>query len=473
MNPEFRRNIWLQLTPERLIVLPAVLALVLVAVSVFGRDAVIVASWYTAAVLSLMWGARLASASVLGEVAGRTWDWQRSSTLSGWQMAWGKLFGATVYPWYGVGVALVAALVAAQVQPGTIQWLPEHLLPSLARDWIRLILSALFGQAVALMLALVLLARGGEAGRTNRLSAEVGGYVAGLTACVLAGGVAREDLFSQVDWFHWRPGNAVVELASLAFWAGWAVIGAWRLMARELQIPLRPWAWPVFVATASLWAAGLLPTAALLRDHISIQPSLPWESGLVEAALRCFVAVAVASLATWAGALTDAKSPVQLRRLQSALQQRRFDQVPALAPPWVLGLPVLAAAVAGYLLVWILLRRPGVIESSLGGTFRLWQPPLAALSLLLFLVRDIGLIYALAPYDGRKRRIPAFVYLAILYGILPGVGISVGWHWLLPALIPLASAGAGSFLSLGVLALEAAGGVVLGALALRRVLGPR
>lgn len=473
MNPEFRRNVWLQLTPERLIVLPAVLALVLVALSVFGRDAVIVASWYVAAVLGLMWGARLASASVLGEVAGRTWDWQRSSALTGWQMVWGKLFGATVYTWYGVGLALVAALVAAQVQPSTVQWLPEQPLAGIARDWIRLILSALFGQAVALMLALVLLSRGGEAGRANRLSAEVGGYVVGLAACVLAGSVAREDLVRQVDWFHWRPGNLVVELASLAFWAGWAVIGAWRLMARELQIPLRPWAWPAFVATASLWAAGLLPAAALLRDHISIQPSLPWERTLVEAALRCFVAVAVAALATWVGALIDAKSPVQLRRLQSALQQRRFDQALSIAPSWVLGLPVLAAAVAGYLLVWFLLRRPGMIESSPGGTFRLWQPPLAALSLILFLVRDIGLMYALAPDDGRKRRIPAVVYLAILYGVLPGVVISIGWHWLLVALIPLASAGAGSALGLAVLSLEAAAGMAMGAFALRRVLGPR
>jgi len=119
MNPELQRNIWLNLTTWRLIGMPVVLGMVFFSVAwsvgllspgSWLEAVAPVARWFYVA-LVIVWGTWLAARAVVGEIRDRTWDGQRLSTLHPWTMLWGKLFGATIFVWYGGAMCLTVILL--------------------------------------------------------------------------------------------------------------------------------------------------------------------------------------------------------------------------------------------------------------------------------------------------------------------------------------------------------------------------
>ena len=103
MNPELQRNLWLEITPHRLVLLPAVILASGALLHALDPSNTIVRSiaLFGFIILTMVWGARQAANSVLEEARDRTWDIQRMAALSPWSMTWGKLAGATVMSWYG------------------------------------------------------------------------------------------------------------------------------------------------------------------------------------------------------------------------------------------------------------------------------------------------------------------------------------------------------------------------------------
>ena len=103
MNPEFRRNLWLELSTHRLLAAPLVIALITaLIVAASPRDALDNLSRAAAAgfaAMVLLWGTQLAGASVVEEARDRTWDAQRMSAIGPWTMTWGKLLGAPAFAW--------------------------------------------------------------------------------------------------------------------------------------------------------------------------------------------------------------------------------------------------------------------------------------------------------------------------------------------------------------------------------------
>ena len=101
LNPELQRNLWLQWSPARALLMPAVLALIAAFIVVSGngeytvRSALANGFSFLAAVLVLPYGVYLGVGSIAWEIRERTWDQQRLSSLGPWQMAWGKLLGTT------------------------------------------------------------------------------------------------------------------------------------------------------------------------------------------------------------------------------------------------------------------------------------------------------------------------------------------------------------------------------------------
>ncbi|MCK5620806.1 MAG: hypothetical protein KAJ11_00850, partial [Alphaproteobacteria bacterium] len=82
MNPEFRRNLLLELTLHRLVAMPLILLLLYGAAGLIDYgDTVSGIAGFVILILLVAWGSRLAADAVLGEVAGRTWDSQRMSAL--------------------------------------------------------------------------------------------------------------------------------------------------------------------------------------------------------------------------------------------------------------------------------------------------------------------------------------------------------------------------------------------------------
>ena len=128
INPEFRRNLWLELSPQRLVLMVSVLGIIAALTVYLGNDLVKEGSTAHAllivfSALGLMlaggWGSFTALASINSEVAERTWDQQRLSALSPWQMAWGKLLGASIYPWLGGLLCAAVVLVSGLLLPNS------------------------------------------------------------------------------------------------------------------------------------------------------------------------------------------------------------------------------------------------------------------------------------------------------------------------------------------------------------------
>ena len=122
MNPEFQRNLWLEAGPRRLawtgVVLAAIFGAALLVGGNYPLRAVGTAGIGVFLVCGLLWGPRIAGRAVAEEVMQRTWDFQRLSALTPWQMTWGKLFGAASLSWVAALVGLVLAVVAASLTGG-------------------------------------------------------------------------------------------------------------------------------------------------------------------------------------------------------------------------------------------------------------------------------------------------------------------------------------------------------------------
>ncbi len=83
LNPEFRRNLWLELTPHRLIAMPVILFAIFVLSALieetsknWGLRSASISAFYA---IVYLWGTRRAAATQADEVRARTWDAQRMS----------------------------------------------------------------------------------------------------------------------------------------------------------------------------------------------------------------------------------------------------------------------------------------------------------------------------------------------------------------------------------------------------------
>jgi hypothetical protein len=443
MNPEFRRNLWLEFSTERLLIIPAVVILSLIAISgTLGRPAAITFATYGAIAIAIVWGCTLSSSSFLGEITGRTWDMQRASSMSGWQMTWGKLFGSTSYPWYGVAIVFVA-------------WLSLDGPTSFSRnEWLVLLPAAVLAHAVALIAALYVAIDGRVHVRSARQAAAVG-VLAGIASLQASRALAAA---TAPDWYLLSLDRRWVVVASALFLCAWAIVGAWRAMSAALQIPLRAWAWPLFLVTMSVWLAGFArgddPDTLVSR--------------------RLYLALAMTWIATWIAALVDTKSPVRLRQWRAAVSSGDAGQIFARTPAWVIGLPVVVVAAAGVALTDRLGLGPSrlfgslsTVEALLGDLMTRSGGWLTLAAAFLFLWRDIAIMYW-SGLIGRGRRVPALIYLAGLYILVPATLLSLDALTLLPAFAPMPFANGIFDIAFIVLVLQVVAATAIAAHAIRR-----
>jgi len=395
-NPEFRRHVWLELTPHRLVAMPLTLGLLLAFIYLTattaefdgGAAAASAALWIFGGLL-ILWGTRLAGDAVTEEVRGRTWDQQRMSALPPWQLTWGKLLGGPIFPWYGAALCACVALTLGSAP-----------LPRRAAEVALLAALAVLLHAAAVITSLLALRKGAT------LPARTGGLLP-LLAFFIAMPVLQATLTDaawseQLAWFGLRPTVFLAFLTSMLAFAGWAVLGVHRLMRAELQVRGTPLVWLAFLAFSMTWAAGLVPPELGVGE-----PSTPLTP------TRLLVAYAVAHGAIYALAFAESKQPVVFRRLlwfHSHGQRERFlDELPL----WLVSVPVAGVAVAALVLQG---------EPAVSG---LQKQTVVGLALLG--TRDLALLLALN-FGKRAQRadVAGLVYLLVLYALAPGVANALG-----------------------------------------------
>ncbi|MEX0923314.1 MAG: hypothetical protein WDZ84_11100 [Rhodovibrionaceae bacterium] len=409
-NPEFRRNLWIELRLHRLIAMPAIVALVAALLISLDSSLGILRSSALAAFYGVvfLWGGRCAASAIAGEVNGRTWELQRMTALGAWSMAWGKLFGCTAFIWYG-GLMILAlfgyASVARREMPleGALYFAGME------------IAAGILVQAVALSISLILLSKKPRSETLPVTFSQLIGLAAVLVMAwrpefglVL---VPRWEAFGAASWYGFAIQLHHFAFASVAVFAAWAVFGVYRLMRAELQFEGAPWGWPLFTLFVIAYLFGFLKGGEMFGV----------KSGLV---VGFFVALAAAYISVFA----DHNGPLRYRAIFAALEAGRPRLALRRLPRWLPSVLLLAIFAGGamtaadfdlFALGPLQLR---VLEPEIGRLSRLWVA-----AAVLFALRDIGFVLLLNAWGHRRPDLTAFVYLVVLYG--PAV-------WLLQLVAP-------------------------------------
>jgi hypothetical protein len=413
MNPEFRRNLLLEMTPYRLAVMPVVLLLLYGAAGLSGDPEAV--SWVARMVmvaLLFLWGSRLAADAVLGEVAGRTWDSQRMSALGPWSMSWGKLAGSTIFVWYGALLSIPALLYG------------DH---SGLFGLSRIFLLGLWAQSLALFASLVM-----QRLRPQKLRFLVTqAQLAGLGGAFLIWGFLDVGDV-RIEWYGVSFGIREFVPGSVLAFLAWCCFGIYRLMRAELQFRCWPVGWGAFTLFCGFYIAGFTPTSRIAQDVL-----IDGIGGNGEI-LRLMLAHIVVTGLTWVAAFSEPKGFVRLRRWADALRGGSLRAILSATPAWVPGL-LMALVTTLLILVMFMLpaeERPQRV-SDIFMTNRDQAIAVFAVAVFLFLLRDIGIIHFLN-MDGKARRalLSTLVNFGILYALLPVILASVGQKELLPILVP-------------------------------------
>jgi hypothetical protein len=405
MNPEFRRNLWLELTVHRMVAMPVVLglvfALVYAASDADPRASLALAAALIAAGLTGLWGARNAADSVPEEVRGRTWDAQRMSAIDPWAMTWGKLLGATAFAWYGGLMALAVLVLAA----------PRDWTHSSAKIAALIVAASVLAQGVGAIAGLMV-ARKGPA-RQGAASS----LVLLLVILLLGPGLGVfASLEQPVTWWGRDYGLVDFSLASAAVFALWALAGVYRMMCAELQVRTTPWVLAAFVLFVTGYVAGFMvpPGAGLVRSRDALLVSGLLLSGVV----------------TYLMLFSEQTSVVVLRRVQVRLARGELRRAMEELPGWPASL-ALAGAFCSLGVVFL----GG--DGRAAGRDLLPQLSLAPLPLFLLLARDAA-IYLIFAFARRPRRVEAAAafYLVLLYVVLPWLLHAAGLTALAELVLP-------------------------------------
>ena len=404
MNPEFRRNIWLELTPRRLLTMTVVLVLVFFAAALSGSD------WPPAGAaktlyyfIVVLWGARNAALSVVGEIRDRTWDSQRLSALSAGEMVWGKLFGATIFNWYGGAICLAVVLVYEATHQGPF---------TAVVDVVYFVAIGVIAQSVALLASLVAVLR-----RQTHSRLEIFGYqAAGLVAAIAvfyvweaadpAGSfITHKPPTDFIPWWGHAFDARGFLLLSLAAFAAWTFIGCYREMRVELKLRNGVLVWLGFLLFMGVYVAGFdawLPhgPSAIARDMTT---------------LRLALMAATFGVLTYAMVLLEPKDLVLYRWLGAEIGAGRILRAANSLQGWMMSyLATFAVVVA--LIVWLLLQDAQALpDAALAG------------SAMGFLTRDVAIFVLLQALPGPRRGdFTALVVLFSLYVLTPAILAGLG-----------------------------------------------
>ncbi|MFN4282801.1 MAG: hypothetical protein ACK4NA_09195 [Alphaproteobacteria bacterium] len=396
-NPELIRNIWLEMSPHRLVVMPAVLGILFLLgyVSndhILDRTTAIIAAFLYCAV-ALVWGTRVASESVIAEINNKTWDGQRMSALGPWQLAIGKLFGSTIYVWYGGAICL--GLYALSY----VDWLPPLHIAKLALLYAG---CAVLAHAVGLLVSMLAVQKRREFGRIQVTFYQFLGLIAALPLLYIGlAGIADDGIYRVLLWYDEVYNLIDFTIVALAALVGWAMVGLYRLMRAELQMVNAPWVWIGFCVFAAVFMAGVR----------FIPPEL--NPGLPEVSLKIFHGYVALWLLAYVILFAEPKNRILMRRLRRHAALGEWPAFFAAMPrAWPTLLLLLLATI-------LLLRTSEPTFEVLGFTVNF---QLATIATFLFYLRDsMFVLFMNLRKPSPRADMNAFLYLLLAYTVVPVV----------------------------------------------------
>jgi hypothetical protein len=404
MNPEFERNLWLELTTRRVMLMVGVLALIFFAAALAGNE------WTPSGAASglfylivVVWGSRSAALSVVGEIRDRTWDGQRLSSLGAGAMAWGKLFGSTIYNWFGGAICLALILVNVFVHQGPVTAVIELFY---------YVGIGIIAQSAALLASLMAIGRRQSHSRFEIFIYQMVGLVAALmvyyvwSAADPAGSLIKHA--APTDFIPWWGVNfdaRLFLLISVGIFTFWTLLGCYRGMRLELKMRNGPLVWLAFLAFMGVYVGGF---------DAWLSPDLKtWDA----VSLRLLLAGTTFAVLTYLMVLLEPKDRVHYRWMAGQVGQGHLLNALSGLQAWMMSYAAtLAVAVA--LTLWL----THDLSVALTG-----QP--LVLATMGFITRDVAIFVAMQTLPGKRRGdFGALAILFALYVLAPAIlaGLQAG-----------------------------------------------
>ncbi|MES2205683.1 MAG: hypothetical protein V4525_02670 [Pseudomonadota bacterium] len=412
LNPEFKRNLWLQFSLHRLVATPILLALVFLAIQISGMVGELPKAGRILFIgIVWLWGTRNATSSIADELRDKTWDQQRMSALQPWAMTWGKLFGATSFNWYGGIICLLVILVTEFL---TTVSLSERT-PMLSMIAMGILMhAAAMAASVHIGIDKTIIQRGG------------------ISWCIVAMGLFARSWLAQLSsntivWWHMPYDRHSFLLASSLGFAVIAVFAAWRTMSNALQVRTIPWAWPLFACLFSLYCAGFYINAAM--SHF----------------LR--IGLMVAMTMTYAALFSESHAISIWQRIVVRIQTRNWrgvvEQLPISITTVVL---TFSFAVASFFVLPSFQQNniqgigQGLLDRVPGGRY-------LPIMMAFMLLRDV-LVFLFFAFSFNPKRVvtTTLLYLVIINGLLPFLAKAMNLDTLAYFFVPFYSLHAGSII---------------------------
>lgn len=388
MNPELQRQLWLRISPARLIATPVVIALALTLVGIsndWALDDLADALLFFGMVFSAYIGSSAAADSMLAELQHKTWDWQRLSSLGPWQMAWGKLAGSTLLGFYGsafcyAGYVMIGHATSPVVHPVLVVLLA--------------LLLSLLAQAVCFLASC-----GALFGRSSPIAGTgpVLAVLLGMFATSVVTGVVRDRSYDLIAWYGLELTPFALATSSTVAFLGWAWLGGYRMLRTQLQFRSMPWAWVSFVLFTALYYAGFVDVPDTTATDIAVA--------------RAFLANIIVLAWAYAAVFGSRMDAASVHRVMLLLERYGARRALLETPPWIatLGLCVLTT-----LVVVLMPKGAGFVE----------ELPVNATSigLLAIVVRDTALIFwfrlrSTSPVT----HVWLFLALLVVHALLPAI----------------------------------------------------
>ena len=375
-NPEFERYLWQEISLHRLAIMPLWLFACAFIMAAIGAD-IDFTLLFLFALLTGLWGAGMVSDAMNEEILNHTWDWQRMSPISAWQLMWGKLFGSTIYAWYGgVWCLLLFVFTGNSADFSVIQML------------LIAVLLALFIHLLVFLLSLVMVLK------QDVLSRQRWGLP--LLASLLL--LSSLSIFSEYDdgivWFGNVYEQTWFYIVSLVFFIAWLLIGVHLLMRKALQFQNSPLVWGSFLICLWLYLLGHLMNEGLVGILFSTYAST-----------AAFVYLLL---------LSEYKGKAYFIQLQHLYEQKNYSTLWRQAPRWFIS-TLLAFIIIVFSSFYILLLDNNEENRQIISVF---------ISLFIFLLRDIGIVLWIN-FSGYYKRpdVAVVLYWVFLYWLLP-LGLS-------------------------------------------------
>lgn len=332
----------------------------------------------------VFYGAVCTARSVTRERAERTWDSQRLTPRSSFELAGGKFLGAPVLAWFLFACMLPAALLTLAFSPGVYgDFLSRY--------------------ALGLSMALLSIAAGLLASAYDETGGSGMGHLSGpLIGFVCAGFLVHTFRYADtlakpfpmlISFYGRELGPAAcvafVTASFLAF-AAWAFLGARYRIGRDLLEKRRAWRLPAFLFFLAWYIAGL--------EHGPTRGGYPPITALVLPGLAVYIAAF----------LSCERREYWRRWLARESAARRLDDAPA----WLKGAAAMLVIAA---VLYAVLGRGGPAAGSAYGRIYLILP--------LFLLRDLMLLQWCRFSASRRPEAMALVCLALAY-LLPTLALA-------------------------------------------------